>query len=123
MLAKFLWSMSLKASEYLPVQSNESPSQRSSNGRDMDSTSIGVVAEVEGRQVEEIDDQDNLRPEEVSPNKQHYPGELQEIVEDEVASDTGRSLDVVAILGEEVPDVCELGDEESEPGILAKGFS
>lgn len=81
----------------------------------MNSPSVCVVAEVENGQVEEVDDQNNLRPDEVTANEEHDPSELQEVVEDEMAPDSSGCLDMVAVLGEEVPDVAELGDEEEEP--------
>jgi len=81
----------------------------------MDCSSVGVVAEVKGGKVEEINDKDDFRPEEVTTNEEHDPAELEEIVEDEVASNTGSGLNMIAILGEEVPHVSDLGKEESEP--------
>lgn len=69
---------------------------------------MGVVAEVEGGEVEKVDDQDDLGPNEVRSNKQHDECKLEEVVEDEVASDTRSSLDVVIVIREEVPDVADL---------------
>lgn len=82
----------------------------------MDCLGVCVVAEVEGREIEEVDDQDDLRPDEVATDEEHDPGELKEVVEDEVTTDTSSGLDVITILGEEVPHVTDLGEEESEPG-------
>lgn len=109
--------MGIDCNSTIPVQSDESPSQRSRDGWDMDCSSVGIVAEVEEGEVEEVDDQDDLGPDEVAADEEHDPGELEEVVEDEVASDGGCGLDVVAVLGEEVPQVGDLGEEEGEPGM------
>jgi hypothetical protein len=45
---------------------------------------------------------------------------LKQVVEDEVASDSSGSLDMFAFVGEEVPHVYDLKEEECEPGPLAK---
>lgn len=55
----------------IPVQSNKCPCKGSACDWDMDESRMCVVAEIEGRQVEEIDDQNHLGPNEVSANKQH----------------------------------------------------
>lgn len=51
----------------------------------------------------------------MATDEEHGPGELQKIVEDEVAPYAGGSLDVITVLREEVPHVADLGEEESEP--------
>ena len=55
----------------------------------------------------------------MATDEEHDPGELQKIVEDEVASYAGGSLDVITVLREEVPHVADLGEEESKPRKLA----
>jgi len=99
----------------IPVQSNECPCKRPTCGWDVDESRMCVVAEIEGRQVEEIDDQNHLSPDEVSANKQHDKGKLQEVVKDEVTSDTSGSLNIVIVIREEVPHVTDLEEEEGEP--------
>ena len=44
------------------------------------------MTEVERRQVEEVDDQDHLSPNEVGSDKEHDEGEVEEGVDDEVAA-------------------------------------
>lgn len=44
------------------------------------------MAEVERRQVEEVDDQDQLSPDEVGSDEEHDEGKVEEVVEDEVAA-------------------------------------
>jgi hypothetical protein len=51
----------------------------------------------------------------VSSNKEHDEGELQEVVEDEMASYTGCCVDVLGLFGEEVPHICNLEEEECQP--------
>lgn len=107
----------------IPVESNESPGQWSSDGWDVNVSRGSVVAEVEGGKIEEVDDQHNFGPDEVGANPQHNPGELKEVVEDEVASDGRSSIDVSLIIGEEGIDVSDLRDEEDEPlGMLVRGL-
>jgi hypothetical protein len=51
----------------------------------------------------------------VAANKEHDECELEKVVEDEVASNSSGSLDMFAFVGEEVPQVCNLEEEEGEP--------
>lgn len=82
----------------------------------MDEARVGVVAEVERREVDEVDDEDELSPVEVGADEEHDKGKVQEVVEDEVAADAGGGVDGVGVLGEEVGDVAKLEDEEADPG-------
>ena len=75
------------------------------------------MPEVQRRQVEEIDNKDEFSPDEVSTNEQHDEGKLQEIVENEMASNTSSSIDIFGIVGEKVPDVSNLQEEEDNPNI------
>lgn len=75
------------------------------------------MAEVERRQVEEVDDEDHLSPDEVGTDEEHDECEVEEVVEDKVAADCGCGLDMVGVGGEQVPDVTTLKDEEHNPGI------
>lgn len=81
----------------------------------MDETWGGWVTEVERGQVEEVDDQDDLSPDEVGANEQHDEGELEKVVEDEVGADGGGGVDVVGVGGEEVPDIADLEGEQDDP--------
>jgi len=99
----------------IPVDSNKGPCQRSSDNWDVNEAWVGVVTEVQGREVKEIDDEDELTPDEVATDEEHNPCELEEIVEDEVASYTCSCVDIVGIGREEGPDISNLGDEEKEP--------
>lgn len=53
----------------------------------------------------------------MSTDEEHDPAELKKVVEDEMTSNTSSGLNMIAILGEEVPHVSDLGEEESEPGM------
>jgi len=83
------------------------------------------VADVQGGQVEEVDDQDDLSPAEMSADKQHDECELQEVVENEVASNTSSSIDIVGITREEMPNISDLQEENDNPmrGRLAQAQS
>jgi len=58
------------------------------------------MAEIEGGKVEEIEDEEDLRNDEVSTNEEHHECELEEIIEDEMASNTSCGLDVSRVCGE-----------------------
>ena len=73
------------------------------------------MAEIQARQVEEVDDQDDLRPDEVAADEEHDEGELKEVVEDEVGSNGCGGVDVVSVGGEQVPDIADLEDEQEDP--------
>jgi hypothetical protein len=45
---------------------------------------------------------------------------MEEVVENEVASDAGGGLNVFVVLGEEAPNISELEDEEDEPGAVSR---
>ena len=73
------------------------------------------MTEVEGGQVEEVDNQKDLGPNEVGANEEHNKAEMQEVVENEVASNTSSSVDVGIVIREEVPCVTDLKEKEGEP--------
>ena len=82
----------------------------------MDESSVCVVTEVCRREVEEVDHQEKLSPEEVGAHEEHDESEVQEVVENKVASNTCRSLNMCVILGEEVGNVTKLEEVETNPG-------
>lgn len=92
--------MGVDSNGTVPVKSNKCPSQRSGNDWDVDESCVGVMAEVEGRQVEEVDNQDNLSPDEVPTDEEHNECEVQQVVENEMASNTRCGVYVVDIGGE-----------------------
>ena len=107
--------MSIDSDSTVPVQSNKSPCQRSRNNGDVDESWVGVVAEVERGQVEEVDNQDQFSPDIVTADEEHDECKEEEVVDDEVASYTSGCIDIVGIGGEEGPDISDLRDEEKEP--------
>jgi len=107
--------MRIDSNGTVPVKSNKCPSQRSGNDWNVDESCVSVMAEIKGRQVEEVDDQDNLSPDEVPTDEEHNECEVEQVVEDEVASDTCCGVHVVGIFGEKVPDISDLEDEEKNP--------
>jgi len=58
------------------VQSNESPCEWSGDSRSMDKSSVGVVAEICRSEVEEVDHQEDLSPEEVRSHEEHDEPEV-----------------------------------------------
>ena len=81
----------------------------------MDESWVSVVAEVERGKVEKVDDQDDLSPDVVAANKQHYKCELEEVVNYEMASNTSGCVDIIGVGGEKVPHISDLQDEEDDP--------
>lgn len=81
----------------------------------MDQLGVGVVAEVQRAEVEEVEDEDQLGPAEIGPHKEHDEGKVEKVVEDEVAAHAGGGVDVVGIAREETADVAGLEDEQENP--------
>ena len=52
---------------------------------------------------------------EVRADKEHDEAKVEEVVQDEVASDAGGGVDRVGVAGEEVGDVAKLEDEQADP--------
>ena len=105
----------------IPVQSDKGPRQGTGHDRRVNEPRIRVVAEIEGGQVEEVENQDHLSPVEVGSDEEHHEGKVEQIVQDEVAADAGGSLNNVGVAREEVADVSSLENEEynPEPSLLA----
>jgi hypothetical protein len=61
---------------------------------------MSVVAEIEGGQVEEVDNQKDLRPPEVAADEQHDEPEEEEVADYEMASNSSGCVDIVGIGGE-----------------------
>lgn len=99
----------------IPVDCNKGPRKRHGDHWSVDEARMSRVAEVQAAQVEEVDDQDQFGPDKVGANKEHDEAELQEIVDNEMASDTGSCVDIFGVLGEEVTNVSHLEDESNKP--------
>jgi len=100
----------------VPVDGDERPGQGSRHGRGMDEARVGVVAEVEGREVDEVEDEEDLGPDEVLVDEEPDEAEVEEVVDDEMAAHGAGGVDRVDVAGEEVADVAGLEDEDGEPG-------
>jgi len=74
------------------------------------------VSEVQTRQVDERNQQNDLSPHKVAADKEHNEGKLEQVEDNEVASNTGSCVDIVAILGEKVTNVSNLKNEQDNPG-------
>lgn len=73
------------------------------------------MAEIKRRKVNKVQNQDDLGPVEVGSDKEHNKGEVEEVIEDEVASNAGGSMNNVRVAREEVADVAGLEEEEDDP--------
>lgn len=100
----------------VPVEGDEGPGQGPRDDGGVDEARRCVVAEVQGRQIEEVDDEHDLGPDEVRADKEHDEGKVEEVVDDEVAADAGGVVNGFGGAREEVRDVAELEDEEDDPG-------
>jgi hypothetical protein len=105
----------MNSNSSIPVQCYKSPGQGSSNNWNVDQSRMSVVTEIQGRQVEEVDNQEHLSPVEMSSNEEHNEAELKEVVENEVASHACSGMDMVGVIREEMPHVSDLEEEESKP--------
>lgn len=84
----------------IPVNGDKRPGQRSRHHRRMNESGICVVAEVERGQVDEVENENDLSPVEVRADKQHDKSEVEEVVEDEMASNAGGSVNNVRVARE-----------------------
>lgn len=99
----------------IPVKSDKCPGQWPRHNWDMDKARENLVAEVERGEIEKVENQHDLSPHEVATDEKHNERELQEVVEDEVASNSGGSVDIVCVGREQMPDIANLKDEEQDP--------
>lgn len=106
----------------VPIYRHKGPRQRARDGRQMDESGIHVVAEVERREVDEVDDQHNLGQDKVRADEQHHPGEVKQVIDNEVASHRACRIDCLDFGGEEVADVSELQDENDKPVLRKRQY-
>lgn len=99
----------------IPVDGHKGPSQGSGDNGGVDKARVCVVAEVKRAQVKEVENKDELCPDEVGADKEHDECEMEEIVEDEVAADTRCGVNVLGVGGEKMGEVPKLQDEEDDP--------
>jgi hypothetical protein len=76
---------------------------------------MGVVSEVKARKVEEVDNEDELCPDEVGADKEHDECEVKEVVDYKVGTNSSGRVDVVSVVRKERPDIASLANEKCEP--------
>lgn len=74
------------------------------------------MTEIKEGKIEEVNDQNDLRPDEMGSDEEHDKSKLQEIVEYEVRSNSCCSVNMGSLVREEVPHVTDLEEEEYNPG-------
>lgn len=74
------------------------------------------MSEVQGREVEEVKDQQQLGPGEMGTDEEEDKADVEEIVHNEVATDSGGCIDMVDIAREQVANIADLQEEKGEPG-------
>ena len=99
----------------IPVDSHKSPGEGARDGGRVDEARVFVVAEIQRRQVEEVDDEDQLSPGEVRADEEHDEGEVQQVVEDEVAANGAGRVHRLDVAREEADEIAALEDEEDDP--------
>lgn len=100
----------------IPENGHKGPRQRSRDDGRVDEARVGIVAEIQRREVDKVEDDDELGPAKVAADKEHDKGKVQQIVEDKVAPDAGSGVANVCVFGKEVHDVAKLEDKEADPG-------
>ncbi len=82
------------------------------------------MTEVQGGQVDEVGNQEKLRPNMETVDEEHYPCKLEKVIQYEMTSYTCSGIGVIAIRGEEGPDVSGLREKEDSPGAnsVSEGF-
>ena len=99
----------------IPVDRDKGPGKGTRGDRRVDEAWVSVVAEVQGAQVEEVENEQQLGPAKVGSNEEHDEAKVEEVVDDEVGAHTRSGVHVVGIGGEEVRNVAKLHDEENDP--------
>lgn len=66
------------------------------------------MTEVQRGQIDEVEDDDQFSPAEQGPHKQHDKGEVQQVIENEVTSDSTGGVDTLDVAREEMCDVAAL---------------
>ncbi len=99
----------------IPVDGDKGPGERTRDDGGVDEARVGVVAEVERDEVDEVGDEHHLGPVKVRVDKEPDKEGVEEVVDDEVAADARGGVDNVGVAREEVANVAELEDEEDDP--------
>lgn len=101
----------------VPVDGDKRPSQRPGYGRSVDESRVGIVSEVQGREVEKVDNQDDLGPDEMVADEEQDKGEVEEVIEDEVAAHGTGGIDSLDIARKQMANVSGLQDEDGKPRV------
>lgn len=110
--------MRIHGSRAYPVKCNEVPGQRPSHGADVDGARRRRVPEVRERQVEEVDDDEQLGKPEVAAHPEMQEAEEEQVRRDVVGADVGGCVHVDGVFGVERPGVDELEEEDDDPVVL-----
>lgn len=105
----------------IPVDCDECPCEGPGDDGCVDETRVGMVAEGEGREVEEVDDQDNFRPKGVAIDEEEDESKVEEVVEDEVRADGSGGVDRGHVAGEEMEYVANLQEEQDDAATYQHG--
>ena len=98
-----------------PEQRDVVPRQRRRHDGYVHETRRGGVAKVERGEVEEVDDEGELGPDEVVVHPEQHEDELQTVRDDVVRAQVRGGRGPGGVGGEERIEVAELGGEEGDP--------
>lgn len=99
----------------VPEQRRDRPCIRACDSRQMHEGRESRVSPVGNRLVQEVRDQNDLRTPEMVANPEQNPGKDEQVVENEVSSDIGGCSHQSRLLGEEMPDIAQLGQQKQDP--------
>lgn len=105
----------------IPEQRCQSPGIGARDGRQVHKGRQTAVTPVGDELVDEVGDEDDLGTPEVVAGPQQDPGEDEEVVQDEVGGYVGGGGNQGRVLGEEVPDIAKLGEEQDDPESVSLG--
>jgi hypothetical protein len=108
----------------VPEQRRQSPGIGTSDSRQVHESRKAAVTPIGDCLVDEVGDEDDLCAPEVVTGPEENPGQEEKVVQDKVGGNIGSGRDKDRVLGEEVPDIAELGKKQEDPGWqLAYGSS
>lgn len=99
------------------TNSDKSPSQGARDDGGVDEPGVRMVAEGQRAQVEEVDDQDELSPDEMAADEEHDEGEVQQVVRDEMGTNGAGRVHLLDVAREEVHHIANLEQEQDDAGV------
>jgi len=99
----------------VPEEGKLNPGQWHGDSWEMDPSWSFGMAEIQTDELAPVDDEHEFREPVMGAGPEHDPSELEKVEEDKMRSNGSSLLDEDGIVGEQVPDVADLEDEQSHP--------